>query len=169
MGHQVSNQGVISAQLGTVALGAGSAQTLTFSGNHLLHLQVDQSALDDLVENRQLIQANGGQVFMTAGAKDSLLASVVNNTGIVQAETVENHNGAITLLAGQQSGTVNVAGALDTSAPHGGNGGAIETSAARVNIDAAAKVNANAPSGHSGTWRTGFPSSQAATASTVSE
>src|SRR6202011_187771 len=83
MGHQVSNQGVISAQLGTVALGAGSAQTLTFSGNHLLHLQVDESALNDLVETRRLIQASGGQVYMTAGAQDSLLASVVNNTGIV--------------------------------------------------------------------------------------
>jgi len=54
LGHQVSNQGVISAQLGTVALGAGSAQTLTFSGNRLLHLQVDASQLGDLVENSKL-------------------------------------------------------------------------------------------------------------------
>ncbi len=123
MGHQVSNQGVISAQLGTVALGAGSAQTLTFSGNRLLHLQVDQSALNDLAENRRLIEANGGRVFMTAGAKDSLLASVVNNTGVVQAETVDNHNGTITLLGGGQAGTVNVGGTLDASAPRSGNGG----------------------------------------------
>src|SRR6202011_5433386 len=127
MGHQVSNQGVISAQLGTVALGAGSAQTLTFSGNRLLHLQVDQSALNDLVENRRLIEANGGRVFMTAGAKDSLLASVVNNTGVVQAETVDSHNGTITLLGGGQASTVNVGGTLDASAPRSGNGGSIET------------------------------------------
>ena len=104
LGSQVSNQGTITAQLGTVALGAGTMQTLTFSGNHLLSLKVDESALDNLVDNRQLIQATGGQVIMTAGARDSLLASVVNNTGIVEARTVENHNGTITLLAGMQAG-----------------------------------------------------------------
>src|SRR6202011_4983474 len=132
LGHQVSNQGVISAQLGTVALGAGSAETLTFSGNRLLHLQVDASELGDLVENRKLIQANGGQVFMTAGAKDAVLASVVNNTGVVQAQTVENHNGTIVLLGGG-AGTVNVGGTLDASAPHGGDGGSVETSGAKQN------------------------------------
>ena len=151
LGHQVSNQGVISAQLGTVALGAGSAQTLTFSGNHLLHLQVDASQLNDLVENRELIQANGGQVFMTAGAKDSVLASVVNNTGFIQAQTVENHSGKIVLLGGGD-GTVNVGGTLDASAPHGGDGGSIETSGSKVNISAGANVSAGAPAGHAGSW-----------------
>jgi len=73
----------------------------------LLHLEVDASQLGDLVENGKLIQANGGRVFMTAGAKDAVLASVVNNTGVVQAQTVENHNGTIVLLGGS-AGTVNV-------------------------------------------------------------
>jgi len=80
IGNQVSNQGTIRAQLGTVALGGGSAVTLTFSDNHLLHLEVDKSTLNNLAENRQLIVADGGQVLMTAGARDSLLASAVNNT-----------------------------------------------------------------------------------------
>jgi filamentous hemagglutinin family protein len=151
LGHQVSNQGVISAQLGTVALGAGTAETLTFSGNHLLHVQVDASQLNDLAENRQIIQADGGRVFMTAGAKDSVLASVVNNTGIVRAQTVENHNGTIVLLGGG-AGTVNVDGTLDASAPHGGDGGSVETSGAKVNIGATANINASTPSGRGGTW-----------------
>jgi filamentous hemagglutinin family protein len=152
MGHQVSNQGIISARLGTVALGAGRAQTLTFSGNRLLHLQVDESTLDDLVENHQLIQADGGQVVMTAGAKNSVLASVVNNTGIIQAETVENHNGTITLLGSGAGSTVNAGGRLDAGATHGGNGGFIETSAAHVTIAGDAKIDASAPAGRAGTW-----------------
>jgi filamentous hemagglutinin family protein len=152
LGHQVSNQGTITAQLGTVALGAGSGLTLTFSGNHLLHLQVDQSTLDDLVANGQLIEANGGRVIMTAGARDSLLASVVNNTGVVQAETVASHDGTIDLLGGGSASTVRVAGTLDAGAPHGGNGGAIETSAAHVEVAASAQVTAGAPHGHAGTW-----------------
>lgn len=152
LGNQVSNQGVVTAQLGTVALGGGSAVTLTFSGNKLLHVQVDQSTLNNLAENRQLIVANGGQVIMTAGAKDALLASAVNNTGVVQAQTVQNHNGTITLLGGMTAGTVNVGGTLDASAPHGGNGGSIETSAANFNLANDAHVDASAPSGKAGAW-----------------
>jgi len=151
LGNTVSNQGTISAQLGTVAMGGGSAVTLTFDGSQLLHLQVDRSTLDNLVENRQLVQADGGRVLMTAGAADSLLASTVNNTGVVRAQTVENHNGQIVLLGGMQAGHVNVEGTLDASAPNGGNGGSIETSAAFAHIGAAS-INASAPKGKAGTW-----------------
>jgi len=73
----VSNQGVISARLGSIALVAGSAATLTFSNNNLVRLQVDQSALHALAENGGLIRADGGQVLMSAGARDALVASVV--------------------------------------------------------------------------------------------
>ena len=149
LGNRVSNRGIISAQLGTVALAAGSAETLTFSGRQLIHVQVDRSTLNDLAENGQLIEANGGQVIMTAGAKDSLLASAVNNTGVVQAQTVENHDGTITLLAGMQAGEVHVGGTLDARAPTGEAGGAIETSGAAVTVASGAKVLA----GPGGSWR----------------
>jgi len=152
LGNQVSNQGTVSAQLGTVALAGGSAATLTFNGNQLLHVKVDQSTLNNLVENRQLIVANGGQVLMTAGAKDAVMASLVNNTGIVQAQTVQNHNGTITLLGGMDAGTVNVGGKLDASAPNGGNGGSIETSAAHFNLANSAQISASSVSGKAGTW-----------------
>jgi trimeric autotransporter adhesin len=152
IGNQVSNQGVIRAQLGTVALGGGSAVTLTFSDNHLLHLAVDKSTLNNLAENRQLIVADGGQVVMTAGARDSLLASAVNNTGTVQARSVENHDGVITLLGGMEAGTVNVGGTLDASAPNGGDGGKIETSAANFALASDAHITAAAANGKAGTW-----------------
>jgi filamentous hemagglutinin family protein len=151
LGNTVSNRGAISARLGTVALGGGSAVTLTFEGSQLLHLQVDRSTLNNLVENRQLIQADGGRVLMTSGAADSLLASTVNNTGVVRAQTVENHDGQIVLLSGMTAGTVNVEGVLDASAPSGGDGGAIETSGAFAHIGSAA-IDASAPRGKAGTW-----------------
>jgi filamentous hemagglutinin family protein len=152
LGNNVSNQGVVSAQLGTVALGGGSAVTLTFNGDQLLHVQVDQSTLNNLVENRELIMANGGQVIMTAGAKNAILASAVNNTGVVQAQTIANHNGTITLLGGMDAGTVNVGGTLDASAPNGGNGGSIETSAAHFATLGDARITAAAPHGRAGQW-----------------
>jgi filamentous hemagglutinin family protein len=152
LGNQVSNQGTITAQLGTVALAGGSAVTLTFAGNQVVHLEVDQSTLNNLAENRQLIVADGGRVIMTAGARDSLLASVVNNTGVVQAQTVQNHNGTITLLGGMTAGQVDVGGTLDASAPNGGSGGAIETSAANFQLASDAHITAAAPQGKAGTW-----------------
>jgi filamentous hemagglutinin family protein len=152
LANQVSNQGIINAQLGTVALAGGSAVTLTFSDNSLVQVQVNQSTLNNLAENKQLVIANGGQVFMDAGAKASLLASVVNNTGIVEAQTVSSHNGVISLLGGMEAGSVNVAGKLDASAPTGGNGGAIETSAANVKVADGSQITTAAPSGNAGSW-----------------
>src|SRR5580658_629375 len=152
LGSHVSNQGAITAQLGTVALAAGSAATLTFSDNSLVHLQVDQSVWQSLAENGGLIRADGGQVIMTAGAKDALLASVVNNTGVIEARTVENHDGTITLLGGMMAGTVNVGGTLDASASNGGNGGFIDTSAAHVEVAAGARVTSAAVLGRYWSW-----------------
>ena len=60
LGNHVSNEGMITAQLGTVALGAGSDVTLTFSGSSLVHMQVNQSVLNSLAENGGLIRADGG-------------------------------------------------------------------------------------------------------------
>ncbi|MGP1665696.1 MAG: hypothetical protein ACTS5I_07285, partial [Rhodanobacter sp.] len=90
LGPQVTSHGTLSAPGGTVSLAGGDAVTLSFDGNRLLSLQVEKSALNALADNRQLIVADGGQVVMSAGAKDSLLASVVNNSGVIQARTVEN-------------------------------------------------------------------------------
>lgn len=152
LGPQVSNQGMLAANGGTVALAGGNAVTLSFDGNRLLSLQVDQSALNALAENRQLIVADGGQVLMSAGAKDSLLASTVNNTGVIQAHTVENRAGKIVLLGGMQAGTTNVAGTLDAGAPTRGNGGFIETSAAHVKVTDSARITTLAANGNHGSW-----------------
>ncbi|WP_266168898.1 YDG domain-containing protein [Dyella subtropica] len=152
LGHQVSNQGAIHAQLGSVALAGGSAVTLNFGGNKLVSVQVDKSALNALAQNGQLIEANGGDVWMTAGARNSLLASAVNNTGTIEAQTVQNQHGHITLLGGMDAGTVSVGGTLDASAPNGGNGGQIETSAAKVSVANSAKITTAALLGLSGTW-----------------
>ena len=152
LGNSVSNQGGISAPQGSVALGAGSAATLTFQNNSLVKLQIDQSLLNSLSENGGVIQASGGLVLMSAGAKDALLASVVNNTGVIEARTVGNHGGNIVLLGGMSAGTVNVAGSLDASAPNGGDGGFIETSAAHVKVANAANISTAALQGKTGTW-----------------
>jgi filamentous hemagglutinin family protein len=152
IGNTASNQGTITTPQGTTVLGAGNAVTLTFQGNQLLKVVVDQSVLNSLANNGGLIRADGGAVFMSAGARDSLLASVVSNSGVVQARTVQNQNGTIVLLGGMAAGTTQVGGTLDASAPDGGNGGFIETSAAHVKVADSAKITTQAANGQSGTW-----------------
>ena len=152
LGNTVINSGSVSSMLGAAVLGAGSRISLTFSGTDLVSMQVDRGVLNALVQNGGAILADGGRVILSAGAKNDLLASVVNNTGIVEARTVLNRNGVITLLAGMKAGTVKVGGTLDASAPDGGAGGSIETSAAHVQVSREAKVTARSANGLTGSW-----------------
>jgi filamentous hemagglutinin family protein len=152
LGAKVSNDGVISARMGSVALAAGEALTLDVAGDGLLSVAVDKGAVDALVANGGLIRAEGGQVMLTARAAGQLLHTVVNNSGVIEARTLQNRNGSISLMGDADSGVVNVLGTLDASAPNGGNGGFIETSAATVNVDNASMITTTAPSGVTGNW-----------------
>ncbi|WP_210546922.1 filamentous hemagglutinin N-terminal domain-containing protein [Rhodoferax sp. PAMC 29310] len=149
---EVRNEGVISATLGTALLAAGNKVSLNLNNGSLLSYNIDQGAVNALADNQQLIQADGGQVFMSATAANALTTAVVNNTGIVQAQTVQNVGGVIKLMGDMDTGSVNVAGTLDASAPAGGNGGFIETSAAHVKIANDARITTLAASGLNGTW-----------------
>jgi filamentous hemagglutinin family protein len=152
LGANVSNDGTISARLGTVALAAGNGMTLDVAGDGLLNVAINEGAVNALVQNGGMIRADGGQVLLTAQAAGDLLHTVVNNTGVIQAQTIENHNGVIKLLGDMQSGTVNVGGTLDASAPNGGDGGFIETSAAHVKVNDNARITTSAPQGLTGSW-----------------
>jgi filamentous hemagglutinin family protein len=151
LGGQVSNRGTVSARLGTAVLAAGSDITLDFAGDGLIGVSVDQGALNALVENKHLIQADGGTVILTAKAADRLIRAVVNNTGVIEARRVEKHAGVIKLLGDMENGIVEVGGTLDASAANGG-GGFIETSAARVKIADDAFITTKAANGNNGAW-----------------
>ncbi|KQU66044.1 MULTISPECIES: YDG domain-containing protein [unclassified Rhizobacter] len=153
LGGQVSNQGSIRATLGQVALGAGSDITLDLAGDRLLGITVNAGAIRALAENRELIQADGGQVLLTARAADALVQAVVNNTGVIEARTLDDSTGSIRLLADAGNGTAQVAGTLDASAPDGGDGGSIETSGRQVQVADAVAITTRAAQGRTGTWR----------------
>jgi filamentous hemagglutinin family protein len=149
---EVRNEGVISATLGTALLAAGNKVTLTLNNGSLLGYSIDQGAINALADNKQLIQANGGQVILSARAADALSTAVVNNTGVIEAKTLQNQSGRIVLLGDMASGQVNVAGKLDASAPNGGDGGFIETSAAHVKVANGTSITTAAALGNTGNW-----------------
>ena len=131
---EVRNEGVMTASLGTALLAAGNKVTLNLNNGSLLGYSIDQGAINALADNKQLIKADGGQVLLSAKAMDALTTATVNNTGVIEAKTIQNKAGRIMLMGDMAHGTVNVGGTLDASAPTAGNGGFIETSAATVKI-----------------------------------
>ena len=148
LGAQVGNDGVISARLGTVALAAGNAVTIDVAGNGLLNVAVDQGAVNALARNGGLIRANGGQVVMTAKSAGQLIKTAVNNTGVVEAQTIENHNGTIRLLGDMETGAVNVSGTLDVSGTGAGqSGGSIVVTGEVVVLRGHAKIDASGSAG----------------------
>src|SRR5256885_2214220 len=89
----------------------------------LVQIRIDQGALQAEVANSGLLRADGGNVTLTAKSLDSLARSVVNNTGIIEARTVETVDGVVRLggvklLADE----VNVSGnaRIDASGERGG-------------------------------------------------
>ncbi|WP_265532326.1 two-partner secretion domain-containing protein [Pseudomonas saponiphila] len=153
IGKSVSNDGTIKAQKGRVALGGGNEFTVSFDSNNLLDLQVDAAAINALVSNGGLLKADGGQVLMTAKSAGSMLQTVVNNQGAIEANTLSRKAGKITLDGGDV-GVVNVGGSMSASALTSvGDGGVVETKGANTKVQLAARVNTLANNGKAGTWK----------------
>jgi len=149
---KIVNEGSLAAEGGKVLLGAGSKVVLDLGGP--IKLEVEQGAIDALIEQGGAIRADGGTVLLTAKAANELMATVINHTGITEARTLATgEQGQILLLGGMDKERIHVAGTLDAGAPQGGNGGFIETSAAVVDIKDAANVSTLALDGFlTGTW-----------------
>ncbi len=148
---RIINSGEISAAAGNVLFGAGNSVTLDLGG--AVKIRVEAGALNALIEQGGAIRADGGVVYLTAKAADNLSAAAINHTGLTQARTMTaNQRGEIVLLSDMELGTTRVAGTLDASAPNGGDGGFIETSAATVRIGDAVHVTTAAADGNAGLW-----------------
>ncbi|WP_412022003.1 filamentous hemagglutinin N-terminal domain-containing protein [Burkholderia cepacia] len=142
LGARVSNTGVIRAQAGRVALGAGNAFNVNFDGNGLLNLQVEGGAMDAQAHNGGLLKADGGEVLMTARAANGLLNAVVNNSGTIEAQGLSARDGKIVL----DGGLVQVGGKLNAA------GGAVTARGEQVRVSSDVQVDTRSASGRTGTW-----------------
>ncbi|KDB08766.1 filamentous hemagglutinin family outer membrane protein, partial [Burkholderia sp. lig30] len=122
---EVRNNGVVVAQLGTVALAAGETYQLQFSGSHTLaNIQVTPATIAALVANGNAVRAPGGLIILSAQAADRLQGGVVQNSGTLEATGLTSDGGTVRLLASdtvQQSGTINA----DAAAQSAGKGGTV--------------------------------------------
>lgn len=176
LAKEVVNEGIIAAQTGSVNLAAGSGMSLDYNGDGKMTVAVTDGAYQSAVANKKLIQADGGLVVMTASGKDALMDSAVNNSGMIQANTLGEARGQIS-LTGDNIATTGVISADGGSNGHGGtikiianhktavdgqlsaqggqlagDGGFIETSGDIVSIGDRSSIQANAPQGKAGQW-----------------
>ena len=163
----VRNTGTIIATLGTVGLGAGNGFTLDFYGDQLIRLAVNDSVastvkdvstgqpLDALIKNEGKIRANGGRVELSAAAARKVVDSVINNTGVIEANSIGTRNGMIVLGAATAQSkpadapaqTVKVSGTLSAAGKKKGQkGGTIQVTGENIQL-ANAKLDASGRAG----------------------
>ncbi|MBN3807035.1 filamentous hemagglutinin N-terminal domain-containing protein [Paraburkholderia sp. Ac-20336] len=146
LGGTVSNSGTVNAKLGTVALGAGNDITVDFAGDGLTTLKINQGAANALIGNTGTLAADGGTVVMSAQTADALAGTVINQQGIVRAQSLSEHDGHI-LLDGGTNGATLVSGTLDASGGAGQTGGRIDVTGYDVALLAGAYVDASGAAG----------------------
>lgn len=134
LANTVSNDGTIKAYKGTVHLIGASEATINLNGNSIVSLTVNKGVLDALVENKGAIIADGGKIYLTTNAVDEILKGVVNNTGVLEANSMDDVMGHVEVFA--HGGTANVSGEIKAE------GGFVETSGDIVKIADDFKVKA---------------------------
>ncbi|WP_141050354.1 two-partner secretion domain-containing protein [Aliarcobacter cryaerophilus] len=130
--NSVTNKGKIEVHKGTINLVGASDVTLTLNENQNLSLKVNKGVLDALVDNQNLIVANGGQIYLTTNAKDELLKGVVNHSGIIEANSIDDLQSEVILFA--HGGTANVDGSIIAKNSF------VETSGEKLNVTSNTKV-----------------------------
>ena len=140
---QVENHGDIFANDGSVLLGAGQRVRLDMGGP--VKLEVQAEALAALIKNGGAIYAQGGTVMLTARAAENLSTTVINHTGVIDAQSVEaGENGQIVLHG--EGGITEVAGTLNAGSDTG-VGGSITVTGDYVGLMAGAELDASGRDG----------------------
>ena len=178
----VRNTGTITAKLGTISLASGNVFTLDMYGDNLITLGITDSIssqvvdvstgqpLKSLISNEGKLKANGGTVTLTAAAARAVVDFVINNTGVIEANSIGSHNGMIVLgaatadskPAGAPTQTVKLSGTLSAKGKRKGTtGGTVIVTGENIAVSGAT-INASGSAGGGtvligGDWGGGHP------------
>ncbi len=169
--NATTNATPVKEKSGGILLVAGNDVSLDFTGDELIRYQVDGGAVNAQVSNSGRISAHGGLVVMTAQAANNLTSSVVNNTGIIEAQTLQSRGGQIILDA--QGGQTTVSGVINVSSANS-TGGKIVVTGDRTLIQSTAHLNASGKTGGGevlvgGSWQGSDPTIHQATGTIVEQ
>ncbi len=94
---RVTNQGAISAPSGSALLAAGRKVRLDLGGP--TQIEVEEGALNALIEQTGSIRAADGLVYLTAKAASQLSGSAINQSGLIEAGSIDAKGGLVMLEA----------------------------------------------------------------------
>src|SRR5204863_5410930 len=110
-------------------------------------VSVDQAAMNASAINAGRIEADGGTVILTARSANALLDTVVNNSGVIRANSLVERNGEI-VLDGGSYGVVSTSGTLQaTGVEVGTKGGTIRVVGDKVAVTGNALIDASGDAG----------------------
>ncbi|MBX9828490.1 MAG: S8 family serine peptidase [Xanthobacteraceae bacterium] len=161
----VRNSGTITATFGKIGLASANGFSLDLYGDKLITIGVSDSiaaavkdvatgqTLKSLVQNDGKLKANGGTVQLSAVTARTMVDSVINTSGVIEARSIGSRNGKIVLggpaastkIAGAPTQTVKVSGTLDVSSRKA-KGGTIEVTGESI-VLAAATLDASGATG----------------------
>ncbi|MDD8588358.1 filamentous hemagglutinin N-terminal domain-containing protein, partial [Escherichia coli] len=142
---KVSNSGTIRTPEGKTVLAAGERVTLQLDNGGLTSVQVSGDVVNALVENRGLISARNGQVYLTALGQDMLMNTVLNVSGVVEASGMHRQDGNI-VLDGGDSGVVHLSGTLQADNASG-QGGKVVVQGQNILLDKGSSITATGGQG----------------------
>ena len=163
----VRNSGTITAKLGKIGLASGNKFSLDFYGDKLITLGLSDSVADNvkdvatgktlksLVSNEGTLKADGGRVELSAVAARKVVDSVINNRGVIEANSVGTQNGMIVLGSataaskphGAPTQTVKVSGTISAAGRNAGEtGGKVEITGESIQL-AGANIDASGTAG----------------------
>jgi filamentous hemagglutinin family protein len=147
IGANVTNTGLVQAQLGSIVLGTGDKFTFDFNGDQLVNFSVDAPAsTGGAIKNSGKLLSDGGKILITAEAAQGVLDNSINMSGIAQANSVASKNGEIILSAG--SGSVVVSGKLIASGKNNHTtGGKVKVLGKHVHLASTALIDVSGQSG----------------------
>ena len=144
LANTVQNDGTIKAYKGTVQLVGASEAIINLNGNSIVTLSVNKGVLDSLVENKGVIIADGGKIYLTSNAVDEILKGVVNNTGILEANSIDDLTGKVEVVA--NNGDVVNSGKIDVSSSSG-KAGKVVVTGENTTITQTAQIKADGKTG----------------------
>ena len=135
--NSVVNSGEIIIHKGTIHLASADEFTVSLADNSNVKLKVTKGTLDALVENNNLIKANGGNIYLTTNAKNELLKGVVNNIGRIEANSLDDITGKESeVIIYAHGGTANIDGEIKAKNSF------VETSGEKLSVKDSFKIEA---------------------------
>ncbi|MCP4593269.1 MAG: filamentous hemagglutinin, partial [bacterium] len=116
--------------------------TVDFVGDGLISYQINESDLTASATNTGTLAAEGGVVVMSAQTAGDVVSGVVNNEGVVRANSLVARNGRIVL----EGGSVQQSGVLDVSSTQG-QGGEIIVTGDEITVGDTAVLDASGAAG----------------------